>query len=132
MSTYNNCFGGEKKNINTFRLKKASYQELWTWEQVHVYLTFTVSGATGGVKKEPDNKEKHVRLDSVKGDSHTRNSPTNPMSYSVPNLPASMDNLLETFAAVARRNAGNNMLRSANAVSLARLLPPNSSSKFFR
>ena len=89
-----------------------------------------ISGATGGVKKEPDNKEKHVRLDSVKGDSHTRNSPTNPMSYSVPNLPASMDNLLETFAAVARRNAGNNMLRSANAVSLARLLPPNSSSKF--
>lgn len=84
-------------------------------------------GATGGIKKEPDNKEKHVRLDSVKGDSHTRNSPTNPMSYSVPNLPASMDNLLETFAAVARRNAGNNMLRSANAVSLARLLPPNSS-----
>ena len=82
------------------------------------------------MKKESDNKEKHVRLDSVKGDSHTRNSPTNPMSYSVPNLPASMDNLLETFAAVARRNAGNNMLRSANAVSLARLLPPNSSSKY--
>ena len=87
------------------------------------------SGATGGVKKESDNKEKHVRLDSVKGDSHTRSSPTSSMSYSVPNLPASMDNLLETFAAVARRNAGNNMLRSANAVSLARLLPPNSSSK---
>ena len=107
-----------------------SYITLYIAKQFQMCkCTVFSAGATGGVKKESDNKEKHVRLDSVKGDSsHTRNSPTSSMSYSVPNLPASMDNLLETFAAVARRNAGNNMLRS-NAVSLARLLPPNSSSK---
>ena len=51
------------------------------------------------------------------------------MSVSVPNLPCMEQSLslLETFAAVARRNAGNNMLRNNNA-SLVRLLPPNSPS----
>ena len=70
-------------------------------------------------------------MNASKTEAQTRTSPTNPMSVSVPNLPASMEqsmSLLETFAAVARRNAGNNMLRSNNAISLARLLPPNSPS----
>ncbi|WAR20557.1 HECD1-like protein [Mya arenaria] len=66
-------------------------------------------------------------VNASKTEAPTRVSPTNPMSVSVPNLPASMEHstmsLLETFAAVARRNAGNNMLRSNNAISLARLLP---------
>ena len=71
-------------------------------------------------------------MNSSKTEAPSRNSPTNPMSVSVPNLPASMEqpsmSLLETFAAVARRNAGNNMLRSNNAISLARLLPSTCSS----
>ena len=59
-----------------------------------------------------------------------------PMSMSVPNLPSSMEqtvSLLESFAAVARRNLGNatnNMARSNNASSLVRLaLSSNSPSK---
>lgn len=71
--------------------------------------------------------ERTNQVNSSKTEAPSRSSPTNPMSVSVPNLPASMEqqsmSLLETFAAVARRNAGNNMLRSNNAISLARLLP---------
>ena len=56
----------------------------------------------------------------------SRSSPSNPMSVSVPNLTSSMEqtvSFLESFAAVARRNLGNNvnnMARSSNA-SLVRL-----------
>jgi len=70
--------------------------------------------------------EQTNQVNASKTDAPTRASPTNPMSVSVPNLPASMEpstiSLLESFAAVARRNAGNNMLRS-NPINLARLLP---------
>lgn len=54
-------------------------------------------------------------------------APTNPMSVSVPNLTSSMEqtvSLLESFAAMARRNLGNNgnpMVRANNATSLVRL-----------
>ena len=63
----------------------------------------------------------------------------NPMSVSVPNLTSSVEHmeqtvsLLESFAAVARRNLGNstnNMSRSNNANSLVRLaMQPNSPGK---
>ena len=58
---------------------------------------------------------------------HSRPTTSNPMSVSVPNLTSSMEqtvSLLESFAAVARRNLGNNannMARSAHASSLVRL-----------
>ncbi|XP_052267734.1 E3 ubiquitin-protein ligase HECTD1-like isoform X2 [Dreissena polymorpha] len=94
-------------------------------------------GATGGenepprlprlprglLKDEATAKAKTVertnQVNASKTEAPSRASPTNPMSVSVPNLPASMEqsmSLLETFAAVARRNAGNNMLRSNNAM----------------
>lgn len=88
-------------------------------------------GATAEAKAEVKVVERTNQVNASKTEAQTRTSPTNPMSVSVPNLPASMEqsmSLLETFAAVARRNAGNNMLRSNNAISLARLLPPNSPS----
>lgn len=90
------------------------------------------TGATAESKAEVKVVERTNQVNASKTETQTRTSPTNPMSVSVPNLPASMEqsgmSLLETFAAVARRNAGNNMLRSNNAISLARLLPPNSPS----
>ena len=66
------------------------------------------------------------QTDSMKN-STPRTPSSNPMSVSVPNLPSSMEqtvSLLESFAAVARRNLGNttnNMARSNNASSLVRL-----------
>ena len=66
------------------------------------------------------------QTDSMKN-AQPRTVPSNPMSVSVPNLPSSMEqtvSLLESFAAVARRNLGNttnNMARSNNASSLVRL-----------
>ena len=67
----------------------------------------------------------------------SRTSPTNPMSVSVPNLPSSTEqtaSLLESFSAVLRRNRGNNnMTRSSNMSSLARLaMAANSPSKWLR
>ena len=64
---------------------------------------------------------------SVVGPQGERVAPTNPMSVSVPNLTSSMEqtvSLLESFAAMARRNLGNNgnpMTRANNATSLVRL-----------
>ncbi|XP_052768700.1 E3 ubiquitin-protein ligase HECTD1-like isoform X1 [Mya arenaria] len=96
----------------------------------HPWVTPTPRSADHS-KDEASAKAKTVeqtnQVNASKTEAPTRVSPTNPMSVSVPNLPASMEHstmsLLETFAAVARRNAGNNMLRSNNAISLARLLP---------
>lgn len=65
----------------------------------------SASGAEGGMTLEHLNS----KTDNKKADGQTRGSPTNPMSVSVPNLPTSMEqtvSLLETFAAVARRNLG--------------------------
>ncbi len=77
------------------------------------------------------------RQDNRKADSQTRTTPTNPMSVSVPNLTSNMEqtvSLLESFAAVARRNLGNNsnnMSRCNNASSLVRLaLASNSNGKY--
>ena len=77
------------------------------------------------------------RHDNRKVDSQTRTTPTNPMSVSVPNLTSNMEqtvSLLESFAAVARRNLGNNsnnISRYNNASSLVRLaLASNSNGKF--
>ncbi|KAK3576282.1 hypothetical protein CHS0354_036017 [Potamilus streckersoni] len=89
------------------------------------------TGAKGREDKEVTKiKEKHVRLDNKKPESQTRTSPTNPMSVSVPNLPASMEpTLLETFVQARRFLgvvSGNNMVRSAQG-SLVRHLPSNSS-----
>ena len=71
-----------------------------------------------------------------KNSGENRSSPTNLMSASVPNLPSSMEqtaSLLDTFAAVARRNlaAGgpNNLPRNANTTSLVRMALSNSPSK---
>ena len=76
------------------------------------------------------------RYDNRKVESQTRTTPTNPMSVSVPNLTSNMEqtvSLLESFAAVARRNLGNNsnnMSRCNNASSLVRLaLASNSNGK---
>lgn len=70
------------------------------------------------------------------GDNQTRGSPTNLMSVSVPNLTTSMEQtvtLLDTFAAVARRNLASshasNMPRNANTSSLVRMALSNSPSK---
>ena len=56
-------------------------------------------------------------------ESQTRSSPTNPMSVSVPNLPTSMEqtvSLLESFAAVAKRNLGTvGMNNRSNSIRLA-------------
>ncbi|KAK2190392.1 hypothetical protein NP493_82g04009 [Ridgeia piscesae] len=78
------------------------------------------------------------QTDSMKNsNAQPRTVPSNPMSVSVPNLPSSMEqtvSLLESFAAVARRNLGNttnNMARSNNASSLVRLaLSSNSPASF--
>lgn len=94
-------------------------------------------GAEGG---SPTNKDvptplgmgpgsrKNSRLEGKKVEgASSRATPTNPMSVSVPNLTSNMEqtvSLLESFAAVARRNLGNNgnpMGRSNNASSLVRL-----------
>lgn len=76
------------------------------------------------------------RQDNRKVDAQARTTPTNPMSVSVPNLTSNMEqtvSLLESFAAVARRNLGNNsnnMSRCNNASSLVRLaLASNSNGK---
>ena len=76
------------------------------------------------------------RHDNRKVDAQARTTPTNPMSVSVPNLTSNMEqtvSLLESFAAVARRNLGNNsnnMSRCNNASSLVRLaLASNSNGK---
>ena len=66
---------------------------------------------------EPNNKT------SIKTDARAAN---NPMSVSVPNLTSNMDtvSLLESFAAVARRNLSantNNMVRSSNASNFMRM-----------
>ena len=81
------------------------------------------------------------QTDSIKNSANPppRTAPSNPMSVSVPNLPSSMEqtvSLLESFAAVARRNLGNttnNMARSNNASSLVRLaLSSNSPGRWRR
>ncbi|CAH1802965.1 unnamed protein product, partial [Owenia fusiformis] len=84
-------------------------------------------GAEGGNKKNSKNENK-------KNESQTRTTPSNPMSVSVPNLTSSMEHtvsLLESFAAVARHNLGNNnannMARSTNTSSLVRLALSSSS-----
>ncbi|XP_069119002.1 LOW QUALITY PROTEIN: E3 ubiquitin-protein ligase HECTD1-like [Argopecten irradians] len=62
-----------------------------------------------------------------KMEAQTRSSPTNPMSVSVPNLPSSMEqtvSLLETFAAVTRRNLGTVVMN--NRSNSGRLGPQNS------
>ncbi|KAL5009008.1 hypothetical protein ScPMuIL_014589 [Solemya velum] len=84
----------------------------------------SILGAVGGMAQEVQiGKEQ-----KDKSDTQTRSSPTNPMSVSVPNLPTSMEQtvtLLETFAAVARRNpaggSSNNMRQSNNAAGLVRI-----------
>ena len=66
--------------------------------------------------------------EAQKGNNQTRSQNANPMSVSVPNLTSNMErmeqtvSLLESFAAVARRNLGNSAsnMRS-NASSLVRL-----------
>lgn len=75
-------------------------------------------GAEGGMMLEHLNS----KTDGKKTEGQTRGSPTNPMSVSVPNLPTSMEqtvSLLETFAAVARRNLGTvGMNNRSNALRL--------------
>ncbi len=80
-----------------------------------------------------------ARQDNRKAEMQARTTPTNPMSVSVPNLTSNMEqtvSLLESFAAVARRNLGNNsnnMSRCNNASSLVRLaLASNSNGKWVR
>ncbi|XP_033735284.1 E3 ubiquitin-protein ligase HECTD1-like isoform X2 [Pecten maximus] len=66
-----------------------------------------------------------------KMEAQTRSSPTNPMSVSVPNLPSSMEqtvSLLETFAAVTRRNLGTVVMN--NRSNSGRLGPQNSPSMY--
>lgn len=83
-----------------------------------------VKGAEGGqpvdnisVTTTQHNKE------NKRPESQTRSSPTNPMSVSVPNLPTSMEqtvSLLESFAAVAKRNLGTvGMNNRSNSIRLA-------------
>lgn len=69
-------------------------------------------------------------------DGTTRGSPTNLMSVSVPNLPSSMEQtvtLLDTFAAVARRNLSSghqsNLPRNSNTSSLVRMALSHSPSE---
>ena len=90
----------------------------------------SVGGAEGG--QDNSNVGEHAETDNKKHESQTRGSPTNPMSVSVPNLPTSMEqtvNLLETFAAVARRNLGTvSMNNRCNSI---RLNPANLQSKCY-
>ncbi|KAK7477746.1 hypothetical protein BaRGS_00031034 [Batillaria attramentaria] len=99
-------------------------------------------GAEGGLREQiqnrqnaKDTKDRAARAAEGKkgGENQTRGSPTNLMSVSVPNLPSSMEQtvtLLDTFAAVARRNlsSGNssNLPRNANTSSLVRMALSNS------
>lgn len=92
-----------------------------------------ILGAVGGIVQEVQMGKEQ----KDKSDAQTRSSPTNPMSVSVPNLPTSMEqtvNLLETFAAVARRNpaggSSNNMRQSNNAVGLVRIPAASSPSEY--
>ena len=79
--------------------------------------------------KFPPHFERHTnRHHTQKSDAQARTTPTNPMSVSVPNLTSNMEqtvSLLESFAAVARRNLGNNSMnnmgRPNNASNLVRL-----------
>ncbi len=97
-----------------------------------------LQGAEGGIEEEADkdvfhpdlvmgNRSSRLGNRKIREPLHARQNPSNPMSVSVPNLTSSMEqtvSLLESFAAVARRNLGNsanNMARSANASSLVRL-----------
>ncbi|KAL8608279.1 hypothetical protein ACOMHN_042146 [Nucella lapillus] len=99
-------------------------------------------GAEGGIREQIHNRQ-NARDRAAKAaeaagkkasaDGQTRGSPTNLMSVSVPNLPSSMEQtvtLLDTFAAVARRNmsAGHssNLPRNANTSSLVRMALSNS------
>ncbi|XP_074662874.1 E3 ubiquitin-protein ligase HECTD1-like [Tubulanus polymorphus] len=110
---------------------------------VHCSEDGTEEGAVGGapvqqsvnnvVNKEVTMKATAADAKKASADGPTRTSPTNPMSVSVPNLPSSTEqtvSLLESFSAVLRRNRGNNnMTRSSNMSSLARLaLAANSNS----
>lgn len=85
----------------------------------------SASGAEGGMTLEHLNS----KTDNKKADGQTRGSPTNPMSVSVPNLPTSMEqtvSLLETFAAVARRNLGTvGMNNRSNTLRLGSQNAPN-------
>ncbi|XP_076442551.1 E3 ubiquitin-protein ligase HECTD1-like isoform X4 [Babylonia areolata] len=101
----------------------------------------SVRGAEGGIREQIHNRQ-NARDRAAKAaeagkknssDGQTRGSPTNLMSVSVPNLPSSMEQtvtLLDTFAAVARRNmsAGHpsNLPRNANTSSLVRMALSNS------
>jgi hypothetical protein len=89
--------------------------------------TQSAPGAEGGMVLEHLNS----KTDGKKAEGQTRGSPTNPMSVSVPNLPTSMEqtvSLLETFAAVARRNLGTvGMNNRSNAL---RLGSQNAPSKY--
>ena len=96
-----------------------------------------VLGAEGGINfSGPSSRDPNMRHgvsrhsskpDSRKSEAAARTTPTNPMSVSVPNLTSNMEqtvSLLESFAAVARRNLGNNSSnigRSSNTSSLVRL-----------
>ena len=94
--------------------------------------------AESSTDSEKTSSRKPIRPEPKKVDSQTRTTPTNPMSVSVPNLTSSMEqtvSLLESFAAVARRNIGNNsnnMARCNNAASLVSRLASsaNSPSKY--
>lgn len=94
----------------------------------------SVKGAEGGEVLDNTNLEEVMVAggeSNKKAEAQTRGSPTNPMSVSVPNLPTSMEqtvSLLETFAAVARRNLG--IVGKNNRSNSIRLVPNNSPSKF--
>ena len=81
----------------------------------------------GGSKAGASHTRRASKPESRKAEAAARTTPTNPMSVSVPNLTSNMEqtvSLLESFAAVARRNLGNNSSnigRSSNTSSLVRL-----------
>ena len=80
------------------------------------------AATTSGTQQPPSGSDEP----NNKTDSQSRSNATNPMSVSVPNLTTNMDtvSLLESFAAVARRNLSantNNMMRSSNASNFMRM-----------
>ncbi|PVD26171.1 hypothetical protein C0Q70_13840 [Pomacea canaliculata] len=99
-----------------------------------------LSSTEGGIREQIHNRQnardraaKATENKKSGGDNQTRGSPTNLMSVSVPNLTTSMEQtvtLLDTFAAVARRNLASshasNMPRNANTSSLVRMALSNS------
>ncbi|KAK7103616.1 E3 ubiquitin-protein ligase HECTD1-like isoform X2 [Littorina saxatilis] len=93
-------------------------------------------GAEGGIREQIHNRQNardrvakaNEAAKKNNSDGTTRGSPTNLMSVSVPNLPSSMEQtvtLLDTFAAVARRNLSSghqsNLPRNSNTSSLVRM-----------